>query len=63
MESTVLVTLPWFGDVMELTEPRRLVHVDEKVPPKPVKPWVAGRDSWGKRSPVRVILESHCVPV
>jgi hypothetical protein len=45
-------------EATELADPRRLVEVDD-VPPKPEKPSVAGLDSSGNRSPVRVSFESH----
>ena len=59
----VLTTLeggPRFEDIeaTELADPLRLVEVEE-VPPKPEKPSVAGLDSSGNRSPVRVNFESH----
>jgi hypothetical protein len=43
----------------ELSEPLRLVAVDEVPPPNPEKPSVAGFDSSGKRRPVLVIFLSH----
>ena len=46
------------SDVTELADPLRLVEVDN-LPPKPENPWVAGLDSSGNRSPVRVNFESH----
>jgi len=45
-------------DATELADPLRLVDVDD-APPNPEKPSVAGRDSSGNSSPVRVSFESH----
>jgi len=45
-------------DATELADPLRLVEVDD-VPPKPEKPSVAGLDSSGNKSPVRVSFESQ----
>lgn len=53
---------PGFEDTeaTELTDALPLVEVDDDdVPPKPKKPSVAGLDSSGNRSPVRVSFESH----
>lgn len=55
-----LAEAPKFEDAeaTELVDPLRLGEVDDG-PPKPEKPMVAGLDSSGKRSPVRVSFESH----
>jgi len=45
-------------EATELMEPLRLLGADD-VPPKPLNPSVAGRDSSGNNSPVLVIFESH----
>ncbi len=46
------------SDATELADPLRLVEVDN-LPPKPENPWVAGLDSSGNRSPVRINFDSH----
>ena len=53
---------PGFEDTetTELTDALPLVEVDDDdMPPNPEKPSVAGLDSSGNRSPVRVSFESH----